>query len=458
MAKLRFAYLSGPVDAFDVHQKWSATKALGYFGTSHLSDFLSACVRLDAEGYIITTLPTDYSRGQVNQFLIENRPLADDLRGLTYHVRHAVRIIQILVQLIRYRPNVLVVTAEQNFWFLLWPLRLTGVAIVPALTCTVWHKFRRPKLANRLLLFLNKHLFYRRCPDGIMVMSQDIEDQVRAMIGNRDVSILTCLPIYSRSQFASFGQPVLDDDRFNIFFAGRIEVNKGVFDIVEIAGRLEREYPGKFHVEMCGEGAAEAALSAAIRAKALESVITCHGFCEREKLSALLDGCQAVIVPTTTAFEEGFNMVCAEAALAGRPLITSAVCPALRYVRAAAIEVPPDDVGAYYEAIVALASDGELYEEKRRACATVQEQFYDPANGWGAKFVELAFRLTARPATGGRLANRRLANDLSALDHQLHVADRGKVLRRVAVDRDQVGEEAGADGSAIGQLEDARIS
>ena len=60
----------------------------------------------------------------------------------------------------------------------------------------------------------------------------------------------------------------------------------------------------------------------------------------------------AVIVPTTSRFEEGFNMVCAEAILAGRPVITSAVCPALAYIREAAIEVQPDNIDQYYQAIL----------------------------------------------------------------------------------------------------------
>ena len=45
-------------------------------------------------------------------------------------------------------------------------------------------------------------------------------------------------------------------------------------------------------------------------------------------------------------------MVCAEAILAGRPVITSPVCPALDYVRDAAVEVSPDNIEQYCEAIL----------------------------------------------------------------------------------------------------------
>ena len=70
-----------------------------------------------------------------------------------------------------------------------------------------------------------------------------------------------------------------------------------------------------------------------------------------------------VIVPTTSQFEEGFAKICAEAILAERPVVTSAVCPALASIREAAIEVPPDNVEAYFQAIVELANDEDFTNE-----------------------------------------------------------------------------------------------
>ena len=56
-------------------------------------------------------------------------------------------------------------------------------------------------------------------------------------------------------------------------------------------------------------------------------------------MRAMYDDAHVVIVPTTSDFIEGFNKVVAEAVLAGKPVITSSVCPALEYVRDAVIEV-----------------------------------------------------------------------------------------------------------------------
>jgi glycosyltransferase involved in cell wall biosynthesis len=91
-----------------------------------------------------------------------------------------------------------------------------------------------------------------------------------------------------------------------------------------------------------------------------------------------------LIVPTTTDFIEGFNQVVVEGVLAGRPVITSSICPALSYVRDAVVEVAPDDVQGYGDAIVRLREDRGLYEEKRLACLAYQPQFYDLKQSWAA--------------------------------------------------------------------------
>ncbi len=77
-------------------------------------------------------------------------------------------------------------------------------------------------------------------------------------------------------------------------------------------------------------------------------------------------------------------MTCSEAILAGRPLVTSKVCPALDYLRDASIEAKPDDAASYRDAIVSLSDDPELYARKQGACAGLQQQFYDRDNSWYA--------------------------------------------------------------------------
>jgi glycosyltransferase involved in cell wall biosynthesis len=81
-------------------------------------------------------------------------------------------------------------------------------------------------------------------------------------------------------------------------------------------------------------------------------------------------------------------MTCAESILAGRPLITSRVCPALEYLAEAAVEAEPDDPNSYGAAIIRLSTQPELYERKRQACLPAQKQFYEPKNSWRTAMME----------------------------------------------------------------------
>ena len=47
------------------------------------------------------------------------------------------------------------------------------------------------------------------------------------------------------------------------------------------------------------------------------------------------------------------------------------------------MEVPPNDIQAYGDALLELYQKPELYETKRQACFRVKEQFYDVEKSWG---------------------------------------------------------------------------
>lgn len=243
---------------------------------------------------------------------------------------------------------------------------------------------------------------------AIVVTSNDITRQLRDLLG-RDMShihVARHFPSYPASQFASIPSSDLSmRPPFRVFFIGRIETNKGIHDIVEIARRLERERKGMFHFDICGEGGELNNLRKRIDELNLQDVVSCHGYCSAEKVAYLLGLSHAFIVPTRSDYEAGFEMVCAEAILSNRPLITSAVCPALEDLREASIEVQPDDIDQYYQAILRLNDDTELYSRKRAACAALQAPFYDLKQSWYTKMKEVlteyfAFSREREPTRG----------------------------------------------------------
>jgi glycogen(starch) synthase len=382
----RIAYLSGPVDAADIHRKWITGAKPHYFGDSHVAQFFELCARENYFGYVITTLPSVENIYRSDNIVIENCAPPKTRRGLLFHLNLYMWLIALLPKIILNRPDILLITAGSGHGIVTIPLIFFRIAIIPVLTCTLWPKFKRLKASQKSILFFSK-FFFRYFAASAVAASEDIAQQLRMITVNR-LEVAVFLPLYSPIQFDGIKPAKLDENEVHLFFAGRIETNKGVFDLVEIANRLEQLKPKTFRFHICGEGTQIHRLRADVDSLMLSEVVLIHGFCARQKICEIMSMSSIVIVPTTIDFEEGFNMVCAEAILSERPLITSAVCPAIRYVRNATIEVRPGNIEDYSEAILRLAQDGDLYRQKRAFARQLQAQFYDASNSWGEKVRE----------------------------------------------------------------------
>jgi glycogen(starch) synthase len=384
---LRFCYLGGLGDALDVYNAWTTGATLEYFGTNYLKQFFQVCKDFKAEGFVILASPGEYSCHNVPGFTLEHRPPPSHagLSGIRYHLAFNVWMFKIVLRMLRFRPDVFVVTAGIAYCLPLSILKLFGVRIIPAIHDSLWRRFSKLKLSSRIIR-RSQAWFFRCCASEFLVAAESTAAQVRSLIPKKNIRIEIFLPNYSKEQFSSIREPNYDLRPFRVLFMGRIEINKGVYDLLEVAGNLEAD---KFHFDMCGVGSESNSLQRAIDARDLAGAVTYHGFLNRKDLGKLWDDAHIVIVPTTTDFEEGFNMVCSEAILAGRPVVTSEVCPALAYIRNAALEVRPNDIDGYRKAVIALASDSALYHEKQAACTPLQGQFYEEKNSYGAKLTAI---------------------------------------------------------------------
>ncbi len=180
------------------------------------------------------------------------------------------------------------------------------------------------------------------------------------------------------------GKPDENRSPFRVLFVGRIESDKGVFDVLEIAKRFASQGRQDITFDLCGKGSMLESLRLAAKEAGIDSSFVCHGHCNKPQMREMFKQAHVVIVPTRKDFIEGFNQVVVEGVLCGRPVVTSAVCPALAYVRNAAVEVAPNDIKAYGDALLKLCDDRQFYEQKRRGCIGAQEQFYDPSRSWKA--------------------------------------------------------------------------
>ncbi len=379
---LSILYAAGPGDVLGTYRHWKeGQEDPSQVSVTYSGQFYDVCRALGARGYVIASCRTPgFLRD--GQFTIRHRrvPFEDGPASL-YHLGQIWSGLRLLASALAFRADVAVVFNGTAHWFTLALLPWFGIRVVPSLHCVLWPLSRPPTGVRRLVQKLDARFFARRA-DAILSASGDISRQIAAMTHGQHRPIIEFLPTYRPGSFA-MGEPP-PGRPFRVFFAGRIERNKGVFDLLAIARRFAAAGRTDIEFDLCGTGAALDELRRAVSEAHLADRFHCHGYCSRAVMRETYARSHAVIVPTTSDFIEGFNQVVAEGVLSGRPVITSRVCPALEYVREAVVEVSVDDVQGYGDAILRLCDDGEFYRAKRRGCVGAQAQFYEVERGWGA--------------------------------------------------------------------------
>ncbi len=386
---LRILYAAGPGNVIGTYNHWTK----GEDDPSQVSvtwsgQFYDVCQVLDAQAYVVSSCK-EQKFVHDGRFTIKHHPNPScKASGIIYHLYHLWYGLQLIALAVRFRANVVVVAHGTTHWFVFSLLPWLGVQVIPSLECVLWCKYLPQNWAQRLLLKLDKYLFARNCT-AILAMSDDIAEQVVEITDGQHRPIINFLPNYHRSEFAGASEPDEQRSPFRVLFAGRIEANKGVFELLEIAKRFATEGREDIRFDICGNGSALESLHLAVKQAGVDSSFVCHGHCNKSQMREMFNRAHVVIVPTRTDFVEGFNQVVVEGILSGRPVVTSAVCPALSYVRDAVVEVPPDDTKAYGDALLKLCDDREFYDQKRQACLGLQEQFYDTSQSWGAKLKSI---------------------------------------------------------------------
>ncbi len=380
---LRILYAAGPGDVLGTYQFWRAGKDdPSQVSMTYSGQFYDLCRQLDAEAYVISSSPTP-GRLQDGRFLIQNRPiLFQDRSAILYHLGQMWSATRLIGSALWFRPDVMVIVCGTAHWFPLRLLKWFGIRMVPAMFCVIWPKGKPLRGLRKLIGRLNRG-FFTQAAAAIMTMSQDITHQVKELTDGQMKQVYEFLPTYRPEQFAGIGEPPQARDPFRVFFAGRIERVKGVFDLLAIACRYRDLGRTQIEFDLCGSGSALEELRLAVKQEGLTDRFRCHGHCDKETMRQMFARCHVVVVPTTSAFVEGFNQVVAEGVLSGRPVVTSSVCPALNYVREAVVEVAVDDVIGYGDAILKLCDDLTFYENKVAGCHTAQGQFYNLEKSWG---------------------------------------------------------------------------
>ncbi len=380
---LRVMYASGPGDVVEAHRSWREGRAheseAAITFSSQIEDALKKIP-------CILHIQSRCNRAEVlidGSWTIENRPEPyANARGILHHVVQSINGLRLLTRALRFRADVLIVDSGRCHWFSLIPLGLARINVIPVLHNAFWPVGERPGTpAKRLIQWLDAQ-FWRSVPSATIVVSPECERQAAALGAGRSGPTFQIRAQYRPGYFDTVAAPPPHGQRpFAVMYAGRIERDKGVFDVVAMAKELQERRPGQFEWEICGKGSALEELRQSVSDLGLETTVKIRGALDRHELVLAYGRAHVVVIPTRSSFAEAFAMVAAESVLAGRPFVASRIVPASEVLSEACVEAQPDDVESYVRAIESLAADETLYDRKARACPGLSKQFLDPSFG-----------------------------------------------------------------------------
>jgi len=376
-------YSAGPGDVAGTFQQWMrGEEDRSNFAIAYSWQFFDLVNNRRIEARVVSSHDrvADHTEKGIH---VTNRPrLACHRRGAWgYWADQLWSGLRLLADLAVYRPDVAVIAEGTAPWIFTLPARLLGIRIVPALHCVLWPLDREP---TGLLRGLDRVAFQFGI-DHCLCVSEQVSAQVRKLT-SKSIKCHRFYPSYQADRFRDF--PPLDITALphHILYVGRIERDKGVFDLLAAFERLERFYPDRFRLDYCGEGQALEELTALVASAELGGLVAMHGHCGSAALRIHMAACQLVCVPTTSRFVEGFNKVIAEGLLCGRRVVATRICPAALEFGAAVTVISPDSAEELADALLAVSerrADAPVSGTDERAALLAK--LLDGSQSWGAQ-------------------------------------------------------------------------
>jgi glycosyltransferase involved in cell wall biosynthesis len=306
--------------------------------------------------------------------------------------------LRLIVSALAMRVDVAIICNGSGYWFPLAVLPFFGMKVIPTLHNVLWSKNRPPKGAGWLIHRLDA-LFFGRAVISSLCVSHEIARQVEELTKGR-LRPVVFLPIYRSDTFVNSGLPPTPRQPFRVLYAGRIERDKGVVDLLEVARNFAAAGRTDIEFDLCGGGSYLSELQDRTAESGLSARFRCHGHCNKRVMQEMFARAHVVIAPTTKDFNEGFCKVIAEGVLGGRPVIASDACPALESLHDAVVAVAAGDIKGYSLAIESLCDNEALFQEKLQGCTRAAPQFYDKHRGWGTILKNLlsSIRIPAQPS------------------------------------------------------------
>jgi glycogen synthase len=378
---MRIFYVSaGAADIISAHKSWSVGEddpsQVSITFSSQIADFVKS---MNAKALFLSFgRKKEFFRD--DRFILEHKPFRK-YHGIIYYLFEVVKTFHAIIIAIRFKSDVALIDSGSLSWFTLVLFDIARIPVIPILHNVLWPAGFPPRGLKARVKAAIDLPFWKLSKRVALGVSEEACRQIEAVSGARRASILRFVPQFRRCFFNSIPSVPPRDGPFNVLFVGRAVREKGLLMLPEIALSVERRKPGAVRWTVCGDGPDLPELRAAIAAHQLDDLFEIRGWTSPVEMASVYSEIHAVIVPTTSTFCEGLAMTAVEAVLAGRPLVTNPVVPALEDLRDGALVAIPDDAESHADAVLSLVDKPNMYKQLQAALPGLSSPFYDKSRG-----------------------------------------------------------------------------
>ncbi|WP_151669204.1 glycosyltransferase family 4 protein [Nitrincola schmidtii] len=381
---MKILYAAGPGNIVETYRFWKKGEHdPSQVALTYSEQFYQFCKDNEIQGVAISSNENEEYLADDN-FVICNKKTPKWLKqGFSYHLGQIYTSIR-LFKVAKVNNCDTVIVSNFNDWFTLAILKPFGIKVIPTLHCTFWTTGTKPNGIKSKILYRLNSWFWKNCVSATLCISPECEKQLREICPNLDSPIIQARPTYFSSSFENIKLPSFNNKEFHIIFAGRIEQNKGIFELYDTAKTLEKMHPGIYKWHICGNGNSFSTLKEMINKEQATDYFYLKGHCSRDRMIQYFSLSNLFIVPTRKDFAEGLNKVAIEGVLSRRPVIVSKYIPATDILGDSVIvaehlesEYLANLIHSYYENV-------EKYKRSIASTENVRDIFFDEANGWKA--------------------------------------------------------------------------
>lgn len=376
--RAKIAYLPGPGDVFGTFKFWQR----GNYDPrvpviAYSTQFYTLIKKLNAEALIFNE--QNHNRFEDDQFQFISLSRKRGKNKYSYAFYNFCYSIKVLYSLKQFKPDIVILSTDLPHVLLSilpkkWKLILSAHN-------TYWNMGNKPqnlksKLKHSYLSHGLKRLSGAVCT-SYECARQNAELQVRRSALTVEIPQLL---ENTKLQDASTNRETASVEK--IFYLGRIETSKGIFDLMTVFEELSKKHPN-LQLFYAGSGSCSNELEKKI--KKTKANIIFLGQLSGTEVHDTLQTIDLLVCPTRSSFNEGLALVVVEAAVHTVPSIVSSIVPAKELFESACFEYEVDNLNSLRDVLSEVITLDEKFMQIKGRLREQTKQFYNREKSWGSQ-------------------------------------------------------------------------